>query len=59
MHALKKLRGTIRICFILFMARTFGRYEHSGFNGEFEYRRYRWRGDSWCIPTKPYEEYEL
>ena len=47
---MSKLFSTLRIVVTLFMARTFGRYEHSGWNGEFEYARYRWAGKSWVIP---------
>lgn len=55
-HTLRKLTSTTRLCATLFMARMFGRYEHSGWNGEFEYARYSWRGQSWAIPTSPIEE---
>jgi hypothetical protein len=47
---------TLRIAFTLVMARTFGRYIHSGWNGDFEYARYGWRGQEWCIPMAPYDE---
>jgi len=51
MFALRKLCGTIRILARLGMARTFGEYIHSGWNGEISYARYRWRGREWIVPT--------
>lgn len=56
MHWLKKLGRTVCILSCLFMARMFGRYEYSGFDGEIEYCRYRWRGRSWVIPTGSVED---
>ena len=53
---MRKLLSTIRIAGTLAMARTFGRYEHSGWNGEFSYARYRFAGRSWVIPTGPADE---
>lgn len=53
-----KLLHTIRIAATLTLARTFGTYEHSVWNGEFNYARYAWRGKSWAIPTSPIEECE-
>lgn len=50
---MKKLFSTLKICTTLFMARTFGEYKHSGWNGEFEYARYIWKGEDWIIPTGP------
>lgn len=47
---LKKLRSTIRICGILLLARTFGKYKGSGWNGEFDYVKYEWRGKIWVFP---------
>lgn len=49
-HALRKLSRTIKIAATMALARTFGTYEHSGWNGEFDYCRYTWRGKSWVIP---------
>jgi len=54
-HALAKLIKTMRICATLFMARTFGEYEHSGWNGDHDYVQYNWRGKSWRIPTSEVE----
>jgi hypothetical protein len=53
---MSKLASTARIVVTLFMARTFGRYEHSVWNGEFHYARYHWRGRSWAIPTSHIED---
>lgn len=50
-----KLLSTTRICFTLFCARTFGAYQHTVWNGEFEYARYRWRGHDWAVPTSAIE----
>jgi hypothetical protein len=48
-----KFANTLRLCASLLMARTFGRYLHSGWNGDVEYARYEWRGREWVIPTGP------
>lgn len=52
----RKLLGTFKICFILFMARTFGHYNHSGWNGVFEYASYNWRGKTYHIPLGPIDK---
>jgi hypothetical protein len=52
---MRKLFDTIRICACLFMARTFGEYLHSGWDGAVEYHRYAWRGKEWSIPKGPAE----
>ena len=51
-HA-EKLGRTLRLAFTLVMARTFGRYIHSGWNGQHNYASYEWRGRVWLIPTSP------
>lgn len=55
MHFLRKLTSTARVVATLFMARTFGSYEHTVFDGGMEYARYRWRGETWAFPTAPME----
>lgn len=51
-HGLKKAVSTARILFNLGMARTFGHYEYSGHTEDgVDYARYRWRRQSWIIPT--------
>lgn len=50
-HQLKKLCGTLTMLANLGMARTFGHYEHSAWNGEFDYAVYHWRGKAWAFPT--------
>lgn len=55
MHTLRKLISTTKIVATLFCARTFGKYRHSGWNGECEYAVYGWRGHDWLIPTSPIE----
>lgn len=50
-HAIRKFFSTLRICGCLIMARTFGTYVHSGWDGVNEYAQYRWRGQEWRIPT--------
>lgn len=51
MHFAKKLYSTIRIVTNLALARTFGKYIHSGWDGTTEYARYKWRGKEWIIST--------
>lgn len=57
-HRSRKLLGTLRLLWCLGAARMLGEYEHSGWNGEFPYARYRWRDRSWIIPTGPMENDE-
>lgn len=52
-HARRKLLSTCRILLNLGMARTFGRYLHSEWNGEMDYAVYEWRGRTWAFPTSP------
>lgn len=51
-HAVKKLPSTLRMLFCLGMARTFGSYKHTIWNGEFDYAVYEWRGERWAFPTE-------
>ncbi len=51
MHFWNKLGSTIGMLFCLFMARMFGEYQHSGWDGVISYARYSWRGHEWIIPT--------
>lgn len=56
-QAVKFVR-TLGICGRALMARTFGEYIHSGWNGQCDYARYRWRGHDYFIqitPAKPTE----
>lgn len=53
-HTVMKLRSTLGIIATLFMARTFGKYQHSAYDG-FGYAIYHWRGRDWAIPTGPIE----
>jgi hypothetical protein len=55
-HTLKKLCSTLRIATTLILARTFGHYEHSEFNGEFNLAKYKYHGKYWAFPTSPYEQ---
>ena len=55
MHRLKKLFNTLRICGTLFMARTFGEYQHTVWANGLQYARYTWRGRDWPFPTGPIE----
>lgn len=50
---MRKIANTIKICVTLFMARTFGRYVHSVWDGELDYAKYAWRGKTWAFPTAP------
>jgi hypothetical protein len=53
MHALKKFCGTLGICARIIMARTFGKYIHSGWDGRMAFCLYRWRGHDYYIQTEP------
>jgi len=50
---MRKFMQSLRIASTLVMARTFGQYVNSGWNGEFEYSKYIWRGNAWIIPLTP------
>jgi len=47
-----KLFSTLRILSRLFMARTFGEYIHTVWNGTFRYAEYKWRGKTYYFPTE-------
>lgn len=51
----RKAASTVKILFCLGMARTFGEYHHSIWDGRVNYAVYRWRGRTWAIPTTPME----
>jgi len=55
-HFMHKLFGTIHILACLGAARMFGEYEHSGWDGNISYAKYRWRGETWIIPTGPVDQ---
>lgn len=54
-HWLSKLCRTVSLLSKFLMARMFGEYVHSGWNGQVSFARYRWRGEEWLIPTGPLE----
>lgn len=56
MKKFKKAWQTFKICKTLFMARTFGEYKHSGWNGRFDYCSYRYKGRTYDIPMSPASE---
>jgi len=51
----EKFFKTLKILYCLGMARTFGKYVNSGWDGTINYARYEWRGREWIIPTGPVE----
>ena len=53
---MKKLFNTIGVCFTLFLARTFGTYIESGWNGIHDYAIYKWRGKSYTFPLSENDE---
>lgn len=55
LFAARKLPKTIAISANIFLARTFGEYVHSVWNGDFHYAVYQWRGERWVVPTSPLE----
>jgi hypothetical protein len=52
-HTVKKFGSTLCICGGIVMARTFGEYVYSGWNGQNAFARYRWRGHDYFIQTAP------
>lgn len=47
---MSKLWHTLKMAGRMTMARTFGEYETSGWDGNVDFAIYRWRGRSWFIP---------
>ncbi|UQS95264.1 hypothetical protein Pam5_48 [Pseudanabaena phage Pam5] len=47
---MSKLWHTLKMAVCMIMARTFGEYETSGWDGSVDFAIYRWRGRSWFIP---------
>ena len=46
-----KFLGTLKICFMLFLARTFGEYQHTIWKTSFGgYAVYEFRGHTYFIP---------
>jgi hypothetical protein len=52
-HFVRKLCRTLRLVATMTLARTFGRYVHSVWDGRMDYAVYQWRGRLWAIPTSP------
>lgn len=50
-HTIRKFASSVRVAWCSLMARTFGVYVHSGWDGVNEYSQYRWRDQEWRIPT--------
>lgn len=47
-----KFRKTIGIAFRIILARQFGRYVHTVYDGQFEYAVYVWRKKEYMVPTQ-------
>lgn len=47
---IKKLFNTLQVCCLIITARTFGRYQHSGWDEYGDFAHYEWRGHSVRIP---------
>ena len=52
----RKFVSSVCICSTLLLARTFGRYVHTIFDGRLTYAEYEWRGQRYAIPTEPLKE---
>jgi hypothetical protein len=59
MHFVRKLGRTLGMLTCLFMARMFGQYRHSGWDGVISYARYSWFGYEWIFPTSAVESASL
>ena len=46
-----KFLNTLKICSLLFCARMFGKYDHSGWNGDTHYHLYTLRGVKYFFPA--------
>lgn len=53
MRQVRKFLNTLRICGRIIMARTFGRYRHSGWDENGEFAIYERGGVVWRIPMLP------
>ena len=49
----RKFWNTLKLAGCMIMARTFGQYMHSRWNGEVNGAVYTWRGRCWFIPLGP------
>lgn len=47
----KKFLVVFKDCSFLFWVRMFGEYQHSGWDGESDFVKYKWRGVVYKIPT--------
>jgi hypothetical protein len=56
---MQKLWHTMKLAGCMVMARTFGKYEISGWDGTVDFAVYRWRGKSWFIPLGPIDSARL
>lgn len=53
----KKAWNHFKLCINLFLARIYGRYECNGWNGEYNYVQYEWKGKLWEIPLNGKETF--
>ena len=47
---MRKLWHTLKLASCMVMARMFGEYQNSGWDGNVDFAIYHWRGRSWFIP---------
>jgi len=52
---MSKLWHTLKMCACMAMARTYGEYINSGWDGQCDFSVYLWRGRYWFIPLGPME----
>lgn len=52
---MRKFTNTLGIAARIVLARTFGQYVHSGWDGTRDYCKYKWREQVFLIPTSPDE----
>ena len=53
-----KVLNTLKICLLLFCARTFGKYRHSGWGCEINYHLYTFMGVDYHFPAPPNFKYD-
>lgn len=53
MRQIRKFFNTLRVCWRIIAARTFGYYRHSGWDENGEFALYEWRGQPVRVPMLP------
>lgn len=47
---MNRVLDTFKVCYKVFMIRTFGTYMHSSWDGKADYSVYKWKDETYYIP---------